>query len=1794
MAINNTAPSFLNVGDGITGIQFGGAGVYSYATNLATLPNGNILAALSTNITSNAPVGVALFDANGNLVLGFGNDGVNDGVVSMATTSNGGSGFPVIAVDEATSTFVLAGHQSITKYNFDGTKVTSFGSGGTITENLNSTWSSISAINFNSAGKLIVTHNNGTIARFNSDGSVDNTFGTSGTFYASNVDISTLQADGKILTASWNGVVTRYNENGSLDNTFVPTTVASARISSLITDGHFNPSGLIQDANGKILVSGTVGGSSIGGSYSSQFALARFNADGSLDTSFGGTGIKSIPFASNNYAEATSLDLQPDGKILIGGMSNGPTVVRLNSDGSFDTSFGSGGTSVISWSVGINRAWDIALQADGKILVSGDGNLGSQVVRLTSSGVLDTSFSANPIANGAELNDVTYRAGTSAIPIAPAGLIVSDSGLAAQGNFAGSSVTLARNGGANSQDVFSTFGGRISALNQGGSILLDGESIGTVTQNSAGTLSLLFNSSASQAEVNTVLNSIAYSNSNASATTEDIRINWVFSDGNTSGQGSGGALSTNAYTTIALTSAQGSAPIYVDLTLNQWERDSDTSTVRGGPNGYYYNSSDNSWSSQFYRWPDPTNPSWITNRVTLSQDGNSAILPPANQIQKIGQPLSYGYWENVNGINVQQPTINDLNADLGMLRIHALGSYPTAQLDFAPWVDANTLPTYFSLTADGAAKTVNWVSLPAFWDYNESTNSSQQITGLKAKVVAGLNNSGNYDLLIGHFDSAGNLLNDLTGAQMSEIFRQINLIDTSTTPLQAAYSFNIQVSNNAQLSNLNGATWYGASGPGQADKTTVYYDTLAPVQSKLYVAETSMFLAMNGTGTSSNSPGNVAQSQWQGVVDAKLLPRFTATVDGVQVDIVGIKSQWNGYELNLAKSIIPGKTVSLTYTPPAGSTGINQLDGVIQDEAGNDAAAFTISGVASATPTSQVTFANYTAIGFTNDENSNSNGYFSGGGLDISYATKITLVSFASGRAVFQFDMPSLAVGNPKLDGVTINGASSIYAQFEVAVDLVAGTNPYLSGIFTGVGQSKLVSTIPNGMNNFFSQIDPKLAKIVSFKNTAIGDNGSRQLIETNDFNGVTSFIKVDDLSDSAALIGNDTFYTGAGNDTVFLYGGNDTLISAGGSDTIDGGFGIDTVSFSNLTAGSGLHVMLADLLSSSQSAYGTASYAGINGQVLSRLTSIENVVGSNLADVITGNQANNILDGGSAGQDSLFGAAGDDTLIASLSGNNYLDGGDGRDTAVLTGNANEWSVVSWDWVSNPNPSSIQVVNRNTSQVVTISSTVEQIGFRDASSAVVYDVSAIIQNHDFPNVTTPISPSQTYFVGTSGNDFLIGNNLNNTMLGLEGSDTLRSGSGNDSLDGGSGSNILIGSTGNDVYLVNYTAGSTAFTGNFDPSGPNQFSNVIIDSLGIDTLRVTVNQPSTLSSSAYLNIRRGGVDGADFYVGLRDGSQSLAGQDAWFGKTTIAGQYEWNGIAYTGNNTVENLQLSGNILNGTVNIALGAGSNATSLLGTAGADFIAAFGSGNTIIGGAGNDFLTASRLDTQEELDVYNLRNVDGVTLDANSPAGVVNRLGTLLGDSLFGGDGNDDLNGYYGNDYLDGGAGIDLLRGWEGNDTYVIDNAGDSIEEKTSSGYDTGGIDTIITSLSTLDLRATKYDNVENLTSIAGAGLSTTLYGDSGNNVITGGAANDTIDGISGVDTISGGSGNDTIVVHSPSGSIDGGEGIDTLQIANDFAGSAFSLGAASINSIENLEFIGAGNFIGVGNTLNNTITSG
>lgn len=174
----------------------------------------------------------------------------------------------------------------------------------------------------------------------------------------------------------------------------------------------------------------------------------------------------------------------------------------------------------------------------------------------------------------------------------------------------------------------------------------------------------------------------------------------------------------------------------------------------------------------------------------------------------------------------------------------------------------------------------------------------------------------------------------------------------------------------------------------------------------------------------------------------------------------------------------------------------------------------------------------------------------------------------------------------------------------------------------------------------------------------------------------------------------------------------------------------------------------------------------------------------------------------------------------------------------------------------------------------------------------------------------------------------------------------------------------------------------------------------------------------------------------------------------------------------------------------------------------------------------------------------------------------------------------NDVLIGGAGNDILDGGTGIDIMLGLGGNDTYVVDNAGDVVSELPNSG-----IDTVLTTLGAYSLSA----NVENLT-YTGAGN----FNGTGNNlanVVTGGAGADTISGganIAGVDTLIGGGGNDTYNVSNVGDVVVelAGGGTDTVRTA---------LGSYLLDAnVENLTFTGVGSFTGTGNALANVITGG
>lgn len=159
----------------------------------------------------------------------------------------------------------------------------------------------------------------------------------------------------------------------------------------------------------KVLVAGWVF------TTASEFLVVRFNPDGSLDSSFGNSGKVAVQLGSTAYpgSIANALAILPDGKIVVGGYANDSAgngdllLVRLNPDGSFDSSFGTGGVVLAPLGGGPNgsqwaEADHLALQPDGKIVASGyDYNSGSPqsvLIRLNPDGTVDSSF-----ANGGTL-----------------------------------------------------------------------------------------------------------------------------------------------------------------------------------------------------------------------------------------------------------------------------------------------------------------------------------------------------------------------------------------------------------------------------------------------------------------------------------------------------------------------------------------------------------------------------------------------------------------------------------------------------------------------------------------------------------------------------------------------------------------------------------------------------------------------------------------------------------------------------------------------------------------------------------------------------------------------------------------------------------------------------------------------------------------------------------------------------------------------------------------------------------------------------------------------------------------------------------------------------------------------------------------------------------------------------------------------------------------------------------------------------------------------------------------------
>jgi uncharacterized delta-60 repeat protein len=240
------------------------------------------------------------------------------------------------------------------------------------------------------------------VARYQPDGSLDPTFGTGGkvtTAVGPGEDIANavvIQKDGKVVVAgtSFNGTdddfaLARYNPDGSLDTTFD----GDGKVTTPIGSGDDRAYALALQGDGKLVVAGSSHGAN------DDFALARYNPDGSPDTTFDADGIVTTAIGSSGDS-ARALALQKDGKLVAAGSSsngsnNDFAIARYNVDGSLDATFDGDGNVTTTIGSGNDEAFAIIQQQDGKLVAAGDSagsNYEFALVRYTKSGALDTSF----------------------------------------------------------------------------------------------------------------------------------------------------------------------------------------------------------------------------------------------------------------------------------------------------------------------------------------------------------------------------------------------------------------------------------------------------------------------------------------------------------------------------------------------------------------------------------------------------------------------------------------------------------------------------------------------------------------------------------------------------------------------------------------------------------------------------------------------------------------------------------------------------------------------------------------------------------------------------------------------------------------------------------------------------------------------------------------------------------------------------------------------------------------------------------------------------------------------------------------------------------------------------------------------------------------------------------------------------------------------------------------------------------------------------------------------------------
>jgi uncharacterized delta-60 repeat protein len=427
-------------GDGRQTTEFR-AGLGDVAAKSVALQGDGKIVAVGGGIEFNQEFVLARYNSNGSLDPSFSGDGKQ--TTSLGLGNAGASGMAlrpdgkIVAVGEA---FVEPNVDfALARYNPNGSLDTTFSGDGKQTTDFGNGDDTAAGVALRRDGRIIAVGSAGgsvgekfALARYKLNGSLDPSFSGDGkqtTDFGGGDEEAhavALQDDGKIVTVGRVGsggvlegdfAIARHNPDGSLDKSF-------SGDSKLTTDfgGLDDANAVAVQGNGKIVAVGQ-------GGDGEDFALARYNPDGSLDKSFSGDGKQTTNFSAREGANAVAL--QPNGKIVVAGrigFADGDFgVARYNPDGSLDTKFSGDGKVTTSFTSGefrLDEAKGVAIQGDGRIVVVGGAAGDFGLARYRPGGLLDKSFSGD----GKQTTDFASYDGANAVALQGDGRIVAIGG----------------------------------------------------------------------------------------------------------------------------------------------------------------------------------------------------------------------------------------------------------------------------------------------------------------------------------------------------------------------------------------------------------------------------------------------------------------------------------------------------------------------------------------------------------------------------------------------------------------------------------------------------------------------------------------------------------------------------------------------------------------------------------------------------------------------------------------------------------------------------------------------------------------------------------------------------------------------------------------------------------------------------------------------------------------------------------------------------------------------------------------------------------------------------------------------------------------------------------------------------------------------------------------------------------------------------------------------------------------------------------------------------------------------